>query len=122
MGCGDNYSEYSFIMSNESSTPIELRFTNRYLNWETQDSVEIETLDIGQESVVYWEETPLGSQAHNCIKDHGMTYFPGLVFETYVNDSNINKQLWIPENWKYKMTSNWSANYFLTITDELIEK
>jgi hypothetical protein len=77
-------------------------------------------LSTGEEEIIRIIDAPLNSPAHDCLNEHGMTYFEELVFDTYVDSIKIEKQLWQPENWIYKNSSKWSAEYTLIITNELI--
>ena len=120
-GC-DYEGYYTFKVKNETSKKIELRFKNDSLYYsgdkENRDTVYVQS---GEEKAVIVIYAPLNSQAHDCLHEHGMTYFKDLVFDTYVDTVKIEKQLWQPDNWTYRKCSKWSAEYKLSITDELLQ-
>jgi len=120
-GC-DYQGAYTFKAKNETSKKIELRFyyeSSQYSS--SKEYGQTIKLSEGEEKIIRIIDAPLNSPAHDCIKDHGMAYFNELVFDTYVDSINIEKQLLQPENWIYNKTSKWLADYTLIITNELID-
>jgi hypothetical protein len=47
-------------------------------------------------------------------------YWDILIFDTYINDEKLEKELWRANNWTYKRNSKWSAEYSLIITNQTI--
>jgi hypothetical protein len=118
----DNWGSYTFKAKNETSKNVELRFyyeTSQYSS--SKEYGQTIKLSEGEEKIIRIVDAPLNSPAHDCLKEHGMTYFDELVFDTYVDSVKIERQLWQPENWIYEKNSKWSADYTLIITDELID-
>jgi hypothetical protein len=117
IGC-DNQGSYTFKVKNESSAVVELRFLNETTGYpgytNTADTIFIER---GQEKTVRIIYAPLNSPAHDCLADHGIAYFRGIIFDTYIEGVKLEKQLWRPENWIYKSTGKWDATYSMTITN-----
>jgi hypothetical protein len=121
----DFQGSYTFKIKNETTKSIEVRFWNNdtyQLNNNDTSRVYKERVLIlnGQDKIIRVIDAPLNSPAHDCLKMHGLTFFRELVFDTYINGVLLERQLWQPENWTYKKSSKWSAEYSLTITDELI--
>lgn len=112
----DQLASYSFAIKNDTSNQIQLIFENYFE--EQKDTV---LLSPNEEKVVTIITGSLNSPAHDCLHEHGMTYFQQLIFDTYINGEKIGKQFWHPDNWKFSSLSNWSANYSMTLTNELIE-
>jgi len=125
VGC-DYQGSYSFIVNNATEKTIKLRFIDttsyNYQSGNHNDNNPFVVLLKGEEKTIRIIDAPLNSPAHDCLKEHGMTYFRSLAFDTYIDDKNIEKQLWLPENWIYHKASKWSADYKLTLTNELINK
>jgi hypothetical protein len=120
-GC-DYQGNYTFIVKNESSKTIEIKFRNDILYYsdstQNKDTVILLT---GEEKIVKIIGAPLNSPAHDCLHEHGMEYFIELVFDTYADGIKVEKQLWQPENWSYHEKSKWTAKYSMVITDDLIQ-
>ena len=95
----DYQGDYTFKVTNETSKGIELIFKvdsiNNYRDEENKDTVYISG---GEEMVVRIICAPLNSPAHNCLKDHGLEYFKGLPFDTYVDSVKIEKELFQKTN------------------------
>jgi len=118
-GC-DYWGSYTFNVKNETQDTITLKFVNE-LSQDNQNPNEIVLLPT-EEKTVITIGAPLNSPAHDCLNEHGMAFFTELVFDTYVNGEKLEKQLWQPENWTYHYKSKYSAEYSMTITEEMIEK
>jgi len=115
-GC-DFWVNYTFRVNNSTQETITLKFEL----YPTENQEEVILLP-GEEKVVRVIPGPLNSGVHDCLTEHGIGYFRLLVFDTYVNDEKLEKQLWQSENWTYRRESNYSAEYMMTITDKMIEK
>jgi len=124
-GC-DVVGSYTFIIENSTQETITLKFVNK-----RQNEVDNKRLGYDKEEVILLPkeektvrivDTPINSRAHDCLTDHGIAFFTYLVFETYVNGVKLDKQLWQAENWTYNKKSDWTAEYHMTITNEMIEK
>jgi len=119
-GC-DNMGDYTFKVKNSTQETITLKFEYDSRPYQTENKKEV-TLLPAEEKVIRVIEAPLNSPAHDCLTEHGIGFFEELVFDTYVNDEKLEKQLWQAENWTYRHISKWSAEYKMTITNEMIEK
>jgi len=119
-GC-DYMGSYTFKVRNETQETITLKFEHDALPYQTENKKEIILLP-AEEKVIRVIDAPLNSPAHDCLTEHGMGYFNELVFDTYVNDEKLDKQLWQAENWRYHKNSTYSADYYMIITNEMIEK
>ena len=119
-GC-DYQGSYTFKVKNSTQETITLKFEHEPRPYQTGNKKEV-TLLPAEETVIRIIDAPLNSPAHDCLTEHGMGYFNELVFETYINDEKLEKQLWQAENWTYHKNSKYSADYFMTITNEMIEK
>lgn len=121
IGC-DYQGSYIFIVKNETSKNVVLKFSNN-TDYSTGHSENQQTVTIlkGVEKVIRIIDAPLNSPAHDCLNMHGMTFFEELAFDTYLDNVKIEKQLWLPENWTYRETSKWTAEYTLTLTEELCQ-
>jgi len=118
----DYQGTYTFEVKNETSNRIELRFENEnYYYSSDEEYKDTVSLSTGEEKIIRIIYAPLNSPAHDCLNEHGMTYFQELIFDTYVEGVKLEKQLWQPENWTYSSSSNWAATYSMIITDEMIE-
>jgi len=118
----DYQGSYTFKAKNETSKNIEFRFYYESSQYSSSEEYgQTINLSQGEEKIIRIIDAPLNSEAHDCLKEHGMAYFDELVFDTYVDSIKIEKQLWQPENWIYEKNSKWSADYTLIITDELID-
>lgn len=117
----DYQGSYTFIAKNETSKNIELHFLYKNRNYaDSSENGRIIKLTEGQEKTIRIINAPLNSKAHDCLREHGMSYFQQLVFDTFIDSVKIEKQLWQPENWDYEKKSKWAANYTLKINNELI--
>jgi hypothetical protein len=120
LGC-DYMGDYTFNVNNESSKTIQFRFTDSIYYSNNTENKQIATIIPGEVKTIRVINAPLNSPAHDCLHEHGMTYFRELIFDTYINSVKIEKQLWQPENWIYHKSSKYSADYTMTITEELIQ-
>jgi hypothetical protein len=118
-GC-DYEGDYTFNVKNETSKVIILKFSNPTYGG-SQNSEEV-TIASQEEKIVRVIYAPINDPAHNCLQEHGMSFFSGLVFDTYIDGVKIEKQLWQPDNWTYKWLDKWGAEYRLAITDELLNE
>jgi hypothetical protein len=98
------------IIFNDSTYGSPYRDTANHINVK---------ISIGEEKTIRIISSPLNNTAHNCLQMHGMYYFHDLIFDTYLENKKIKKQLWQPDNWTYKKDSKWMAEYHMNITDEL---
>ena len=119
-GC-DYQGFYTFKVKNSTQETITLKFEHDARPYQTENKKEVVLLP-AEEKVIRVIDAPLNSPAHDCLMEHGMGYFNELVFDTYVNDEKLEKQLWQAENWTYSHISKWLAEYSMTITNEIIEK
>ena len=119
-GC-DYQGFYTFKVKNSTQETITLKFEHEPHLYQTENKKEVVLLP-AEETVIRVIDAPLNSPAHDCLTEHGMGYFNELVFETYINDEKLEKQLWQAENWVYTHKSKWAADYHMTITEEMIEK
>jgi len=120
-GC-DYQGDYTFKVRNSTQDTITLKFLNKSWSGNTDINKEEVILEPSEEKTVRIVYAPLNDAAHDCLTQHGIAYFEELVFDTYVNGEKLEKQLWQAENWIYRHNSKWSAEYTLTITNEMIEK
>ena len=119
-GC-DYQGFYTFKVKNSTQEIITLKFEHDARPYRTENKKEV-VLRPAEEKVIRVIDAPLNSPAHDCLTEHGMGYFNELVFDIYVNDEKLEKQLWQAENWTYHKNSKYLAEYFMTITNEMIEK
>jgi len=120
-GC-DYWGFYTFKIKNSTQETITLKFLNNS-SYERHDENNEEVILLpDEEKVVRIVDAPLNSPAHDCLTEHGIGFFTELVFDTYVNDEKLEKQLWQAENWTYQKKSKYSAEYDMTITNEMIEE
>jgi hypothetical protein len=119
-GC-DYQGFYTFKVKNSTQETITLKFELDARPYQTENKKEVILLP-AEEKVIRVIDAPLNSPAHDCLTEHGMGYFNELVFDIYVNDEKLEKQLWQADNWTYRHVSKWSAEYTMIITDEMIEK
>lgn len=118
----DYQGTYTFKVKNETSHQIELRFEyENYYHSSTEEYKDTVSLKPDEEKIIKIIYAPLNSPAHDCLNEHGMTYFEELIFDTYIDGVKLEKQLWQPENWAYSSSDKWAANYSMTITNEMIE-
>lgn len=119
----DYWGDYGFKLKNGTSKLVELRFNDTTVYKEGKDTVnhDIVIIPIGAEKTIRIIPSPLNTPAHDCLHEHGMTYFHELIFDTYLDGKKVNKQIWQPENWEYKKISKYSAEYKMTLTDQLCE-
>ena len=119
-GC-DYWGFYTFKIKNSTQETITLKFLNNS-SYERHDENNEEVILLpDEEKVVRIVDAPLNSPAHDCLTEHGIGFFTELVFDTYVNDEKLEKQLWQAENWVYRHKSKWAAEYYMTITEEMID-
>jgi len=116
----DYVTQYTFKVKNATQETITLKFVNdSYSAYRSVNTKEVILLP-SEEKIVGIAEF-LNVPAHDCLSEHGMEHFEDLVFDTYVNDEKLDKQLWRPDNWMYNRKSKYSAEYTMTITEEMIE-
>ena len=119
-GC-DYQGSYTFKVKNATQKTITLKFEYDSRPYQTENKKEVVLLP-AEEKIIRVIDAPLNSPAHDCLVEHGMGYFNELVFDTYVDDENLEKQLWQAENWTYRKLSKWSGEYTMTITNDMIKK
>ena len=123
-GC-DVLGSFTFKVKNSTQETITLKFLNDVSSGASHgkdvNKKEI-VLRPTEEKTVRVLDAQLNARAHDCLTDHGIAYFKELVFDTYVNDEKLEKQLWQAENWTYQKKSEWLAEYNMTITNEMIGK
>jgi hypothetical protein len=121
-GC-DYQGSYTFKVKNESSKEITLKFSNNpsYV-YGSSDNREEVTILPQEENIVRVIYAPLNDRAHNCLQEHGISFFTKLVFDTYIDGVKLEKQLWQPDNWTYKGKGDWDAEYRLVITEGLLNE
>jgi hypothetical protein len=118
----DYQGTYTFKVKNETSNQIEFKFENESNYYSsTEEYKDTVSLSPNEEKIIRIIDAPLNSPAHDCLTEHGMSYFQELIFDTYVDEVKLEKQLWQPENWTYSSSSKWAATYSMTITDEMNE-
>ena len=120
-GC-DNMGFYTFKVKNSTQETIALKFANISPYNNNKGNNDEVILLPAEEKIVRVIDAQLNSKAHDCLTMHGIGFFEELVFDTYVNGENLEKQLWQTENWTYHRKSKWSGEYTMTITDEMIGK
>ena len=125
-GC-DYVGTFTFKIENATQETITLRFVNKShsssLANRLGDGNEEEVILLPQEEkIIRVIDGQLNSRAHDCLTTHGIAFFNELVFDTYVNEEKLDKQLWQSENWTFRETSKWSAEYQMIITNEMIER
>lgn len=121
IGC-DYQGTYTFEVKNETSKQLTFRFENKsYYFSSTEEFKDTVSLYPDEEKIIRIIYAPLNSPAHDCLNEHGMTYFEELIFDTYIDSVKLGKQLWDPVNWTYTSSSKWAATYYLAITGEMIE-
>jgi len=121
VGC-DYGGTYTFIVKNSTQDTITLIFVNNQSYQRHDENIEKVILLPTEEKTVRIVDAPLNSPAHDCLIEHGTHYFSDLVFVTYINEVKLEKQLWQAENWTYQKKSKWIAEYYMTITNEMIGK
>jgi len=124
-GC-DVVGSFTFKVKNSTQETITLKFVNKSIvraSAHDENKEEVILLPM-QEKVVRIVEKSMtrNDAAHDCLTDHGIAYFNELVFDTYINGDKLEKQLWQAENWTYNKKSKWTAEYEMTITNQMIEK
>ncbi|MDR1348523.1 MAG: hypothetical protein LBJ63_08895 [Prevotellaceae bacterium] len=119
-GC-DYQGSYTFKVKNLTQETITIKFEHDARPYQTENKREVILLP-AEEKIIRVIDAPLNDEAHDCLTMHGIGYFNELVFDTYVNDEKLEKQLWQAEYWVYRHISKWSAEYTMTITDEMIER
>jgi len=120
-GC-DFLGFYTFKVRNSTQETITLKFLNN-LSYDRRDENKEEVILLPtEEKTVRIVDGPLNSPAHDCLTEHGIGFFTELIFDTYVNEDKLEKQLWQAENWSFHRNSKYSAVYFMIITDDMIEK
>ena len=117
----DYWSSYTFKVINSTQETITLKFEYELYPYQTENNEEVILLP-AEEKVIRVIYGPLNSPVHDCLTEHGIAFFRELVFDTYVNNEKLEKQLWQAENWIYQHKSNYSAEYYMTITNEMIQK
>ena len=117
----DSQGDYTFIVRNSTQKTIVLKFVNEVPSYQAKGKETI-TLLPDEEKIVRIIYAPLNSPAHDCLSKHGIAFFNELIFDTYVSGEKLEKQLWQAENWKFHYKSKWSAEYSMTITNEIIER
>ncbi|MCL2328038.1 MAG: hypothetical protein FWC39_13240 [Bacteroidetes bacterium] len=118
-GC-DYWASYTFKVKNSTQETITLKFEREPSSYDTKNKKEVVLLP-AEEKVIRVIDGSLNDWAHDCLTMHGIGYFNELVFDTYVNDEKLEKQLWQAENWTYQKKSKSAAEYTMTITNEMIE-
>ena len=106
--------EYRFKMTNATQEKITLM--NEYSEVE---------LPPNEERIIFIGHDLSDIEAHDVytedeIINHGL--WNEMMFETYVNDEKLDKELWRPEYWTYKRISKWLGEYSMTVTNKMIEK
>jgi hypothetical protein len=91
--CCDYQGFYTFKIKNETFHKIEIRFSIDPMYSNEHENKDTVFLITGLEKTIRIIQAPLNSAAHDCLRDHGMTYFRELVFDTYVDSVKIEKQL-----------------------------
>jgi len=106
--------EYRFKVKNVSQEKVTLM----------NEDKELELLP-NEERIIFVGYDLTDIEAHDIYTDHEIIdhgLWNELIFETYVNNEKLDKELWRPEYWTYKRISKWLAEYNMTITDKMIEK
>jgi len=112
-GC-EKMCEYRFKMTNATQEKITLM--NEYSEVE---------LPPNEERIIFIGHDLPDIEAHDVYTDDEIIIrglWNEMIFETYVNDEKLDKELWRPEYWTYKRISKWLAEYSMTITDKMIEQ
>lgn len=117
----DYLGSYTFKIKNATQETITLKFRNESNSYDEENKEEVILLPT-EEKIVRIIDGPLNSSSHDCLTEHGIAYFIELVFDTYVNGEKLERQLWQAENWTYHKNSKYSADYNMTLTDEMIKK
>ena len=119
----DFKSSYTFIAKNSTNDTIVMKFVNHDIYEYSDVNKEEVVLNSQEEKIirVVSSEKQFNSKAHDCLTMHGMDYFSELIFDTYVNNVKLEIQLYKAENWIYEKTSDFSATYYMTITNEMLE-
>ena len=120
----DYWATYTFEVENSTSKNIKLVFSNPSNSFSNNENGEViillpkdkKTIRI-IECVEEWN-----TYAHDCLHEHGIAFLKELVFDTYLDNVKIEKQLWQEHNWTYKKLSKMTATYSLTITEELCQQ
>ena len=117
----DYVTQYTFKVKNATQETITLKFEQQ--THISQNAKEVILLP--SEEKIVRVITFLNVPAHDCLTEHEMKHYEDcsndLVFDTYVNGEKLDKQLWRPDNWMYNRKSKYSAEYTMTITEEMIE-
>lgn len=122
-GC-DYAGSYTFNVNNElSDKTIEIRFKKPIRETDESGEVSYKTsvsVAPGELETIIIIYAPINSPAHDCLNEHGITYFEELVFDAYIDGVKLNKQLWQGQYWEYKKISKWLAEYTMTVTEDMI--
>lgn len=110
-GC-DYQGTYTFDIENELSSIVKVVLIN-------QNNQEI-VFQPNEKKTLIIIDAPINSPAHDCLKEHGIEYFNELVFDIYIDDVKLKKQLWQSQYWLYTKRSKYSAKYKLILTEEII--
>ena len=124
-GC-DYQGSYAFKVKNATEETITLIFLNEsrsdFARLHEHENVEKIVLLPSEEKLVRVVDGGLNSRSHDCLTNHGIAYFTELVFDTYVNEERLEKQIWQAENLTFRETSKWSGEYKMTITNDMIKR
>jgi len=120
----DTWSTYTFKVKNSTQEIITLKFLSNpsFFDGYDENNEEVILLPAEEKIVRLLGDAKLNSPAYDCLTDPRISFSNELVFDTYVNDEKLEKQLWQAENWTYSHISKWLAEYSMTITNEMIEK
>ncbi|MDL2239872.1 hypothetical protein LJC69_05755 [Bacteroidales bacterium OttesenSCG-928-K22] len=115
----DYQGSYSFLVKNTTQKTITLKFIN-HLDENIDINKDEITILPDEERVVRIITADLGIFPLDRIESHFMEEFSELIFDTYVNNDKLDKQLWQPENWIYYEKSEWESEYKMTIINEML--
>lgn len=118
----DYQGSYSFLIENKTEKDVTIKFRNdSYCSFHNNEK-EVVILS-GEEKKVRVIEGALNSSSHDWLKEQKETYLiDEILFDTYIGEERINKELWQRENWSYHKNGRWEAEYKMIITNELLEE
>lgn len=112
---------FPFIIKNSTQDTITLKFLKE-LDYGLYYDNKQEVVLLPTEEKVVRTFSLANILAHDWMKTNFDDMFPELKFDTYIDTSKLEKDLWQPDNWTYHEKSKWEAEYNMTITNAMIGK
>jgi hypothetical protein len=115
----DYIGSYTFKIKNNTTKSIVIKFSNKSQS-SVQNPQEVAIFP-DEERTIRTIDGTLNTEAHDCLRIHGMDYFEELYFDLFADDVKIEKQFWQRDYWQYEEQERWSAQYRLVLTDGMLE-